>query len=110
MAKALLVSVPDGDVPEDTLHSYVERIAAALRAHGEVELHVGGSGPARTLVSIAKDDPADLVIVASHGRGGRSRAPQVPLGSVPERLFTELDCSMLVIPVPEELGVDLSPG
>lgn len=55
--------------------------------------------PARTLVEKAKDDPADLVIVASHGTGGRARAAHVPLGSVPERLFWELDCSMLVIPV-----------
>lgn len=98
-AKALLVSVPDGDTTTDSLNAYAERIATALRPHGEVELHVGGSGPARTLIEKARQDPADLVIVASHGGGGHSRAPSVPLGSVPERLFAELNCSMLVIPV-----------
>ncbi len=98
-AKAILVSVPDGDVTEAALRDYAERVAASLRAHGEVELAVGGSGPARTLVEKAKEDPADLVIVASHGQGGGERAASVPLGSVPERLFTELNCSMLVIPV-----------
>lgn len=98
-ATAILVAVPDGDISEQTLRAYSERVADALKPHGEVEVHVGGSGPARTLIEKAKDDPADLVIVASHGRGGRDRASRVPLGSVPERLFSELNCSMLVIPV-----------
>lgn len=100
-AKAILVSVPDGDTSEETLRAYAARVADALKPHGEVEVHVGGSGPARTLVEKAKDDPADLVIVASHGTGGRGRAARIPLGSVPERLFSELNCSMLVIPVPD---------
>jgi nucleotide-binding universal stress UspA family protein len=99
-ARAILVSVPDGNISESTLQAYAGRVAAALEPHGDVEVHVGGSGPARTLAEMARGDPADLVIVASHGRGGRDRARHVPLGSVPERLFSELDCSMLVIPVP----------
>ena len=90
----------DGDTTVAVLESYAERVAAGLRVHGTVELQVGGSGPARTLVEQARNDPADLVIVASHGRGGRERAAHVPLGSVPERLFHDLNCSMLVIPVP----------
>lgn len=98
-ARAILVAVPEGDLAEETLRAYTARVAEALKPHGDVEVHVGGSGPARTLVETAKDDPADLVIVASHGTGGKARAAHVPLGSVPERLFTELNCSMLVIPV-----------
>jgi nucleotide-binding universal stress UspA family protein len=98
-AKAILVSVPDGDIAEDVLRAYAERVAQALRRHGEVEVQVGGSGPARTLIEKAEEDPADLVIVASHGQGGRERAAEIPLGSVPERLFSELNCSLLVIPV-----------
>lgn len=101
-ARALLVSVPDGDTSEAKLLEYASRVSDSLKPHGEVEIHVGGSGPARTLVERAKDDPADLVIVGSHGTGGRGRAANVPLGSVPERLFTELDCSLLVIPVPDQ--------
>jgi nucleotide-binding universal stress UspA family protein len=107
-AKAILVSVPDGDVAEDVLHTYADRVAGALRRHGDVEVHVGGSGPARTLIEKAEEDPADLVIVASHGQGGRSRAAQVPLGSVPERLFFDLNCSLLVIPV--SITADKSPS
>jgi nucleotide-binding universal stress UspA family protein len=98
-ARALLVSVPDGELSEETLRAYADRVAHALKPHGEVEVHVGGSGPARTLVERAKIDPADLVIVASHGWGGRDRSAEVPLGSVPERLFSDLNCSMLMIPV-----------
>lgn len=108
-AKAILVAIPDGDLSEATLRAYTEKVAGALALHGDVEVQVGGSGPARTLAEKAKDDPADLVIVASHGRGGRDRASQVPLGSVPERLFSELDCSLLVIPV-ASLPVEPAPA
>lgn len=104
-ATAILVAVPDGGTSEESLRAYVAGVADALKSHGTVEVHVGGSGPARTLVETAKDDPADLVILASHGAGGRVRSAQVPLGSVPERLFSELNCSMLVIPVPSTQAV-----
>lgn len=100
-ARAIVLCVPDGEASEASLTAYAKQIGEALEAHGEVEVQVGGSGPARTIAEKARSDPADLVIVASHGTGGHARAAQVPLGSVPERLFTDLNCSMLVIPVPD---------
>jgi nucleotide-binding universal stress UspA family protein len=66
--------------------------------YGEVEIAVCGSGPARTIVETAESKGADLVVVASHGRGGIQRAGDVPLGSVPERLLSELDCALLIVP------------
>jgi nucleotide-binding universal stress UspA family protein len=98
-AKAILVSVPDGDLSEATLQTYTGRVADALTIHGDVEVHVGGSGPARPMGEWANGDPADRVIVASQGRGGRGRSAEVPRGREPERLLSELNCSMLVIPV-----------
>ncbi len=98
-ARVQLLAVPDGDLVAATLQAYVERVAVGLKSHGEVEVIVGGSGPARTLVEKAREASADLVVVATHGSGGAGRAAAVPLGSVPERLLTELRCSLLIIPV-----------
>ncbi len=98
-ASTLLVSVPDGDPSEATLRTYAGRVAEALRPHGTVEVRVGGSGPARTIAELAVTTGAALVVVGSHGRGGGSRRSEVTLGSVPERLYRELACAMLVIPV-----------
>ena len=59
---------------------------------------MSGSGPARTLVEHARTAEADLVIVASHGQGGARRVREVPLGSVPERLLSDLECPLLIVP------------
>ncbi len=96
-----LLAVPDGDVSTATLREYVERVARDLRATGDVEVEVSGSGPARTFIESAVAASADLVVVASHGTGGTARAHHVPLGSVPERLLSELDCPLLIIPATE---------
>lgn len=101
-AALTLVVVPDGDVAPETLQAYAERVAAILRESGPVEIEVVGSGPARTLVERAASSDADLVLVARHGRGGVARARDIPLGSVPARLFSELACGLLVIPAMAE--------
>lgn len=95
-ARVRIVLVPDGDASAEVLRKYAARIAAELSRHGPVETLVEGSGPARTLVELAR--AADLVVVASHGGGGVARSDDVPLGSVPERLISDLDCSLLIVP------------
>jgi nucleotide-binding universal stress UspA family protein len=97
-ATAIIVVVPDGDTSPASLKQYAERVGAGLLPYGEVEIAVCGSGPARTIVETAESKGADLVVVASHGRGGIQRAGDVPLGSVPERLLSELDCALLIVP------------
>ena len=82
-----------------TLGSYAARIADVLRASGRVEVEVGGSGPARTIVQTAQELAADLVLVARQGAGGVNRADDLPLGSVPSRLIADLGCPLLIIPV-----------
>jgi nucleotide-binding universal stress UspA family protein len=97
-AKVVLLAVPDGDTASATLHEYVERVATGLRGYGQIEVVVGGSGPARTIIEKAKETSADVVVVATHGQGGVRRAAAVPLGSVPHRLLSELDCALLIVP------------
>jgi len=98
-ASAELVLVPDGDASADSLRNYAERLMAPMRQHGDIGLRVEGSGPARTIVERAREFNADLVLVGSHGRGGFQRVAEVPLGSVPERLIADLQCSLLIVPM-----------
>ena len=53
--------------------------------------------PAATVVSAAKDWPADLIVVASHGRSGVRR---VLLGSVAEGIMRNAPCPVLVVRAP----------
>jgi nucleotide-binding universal stress UspA family protein len=62
----------------------------------------------RTIVEKARELAADLVLVARHGRGGVQRAAEVPLGSVPERLIADLDCSLLIAPAVGEPPVSVT--
>lgn len=49
--------------------------------------------PASEIVKAAKDWPADLVVIGSHGRGGLRRAL---LGSVAEAVMRQAPCPVLV--------------
>ncbi len=104
-AEVVLLAVPDGDTTPETLEGYVARVREGLRGYGAVEVLVDGSGPARTIVEKAREGAFDLVVVASHGRGGASRAPSIPLGSVPERLFSDLECALLIVPARSARGI-----
>lgn len=94
-----LLLVPDGGATEAMLRHYGERIAERLRVNGHVEVVVGGSGPARTVVAQAEELSADLVIVGSSGGGGSNRPRRRSLGSVPTRLLDDLKCPLLIVPV-----------
>jgi len=50
--------------------------------------------PAHEILSVAKEWPADLIVIGSHGRGG---IPRVLLGSVAEAVMRHASCPVLVI-------------
>ncbi|HUL08811.1 MAG TPA: universal stress protein [Candidatus Acidoferrum sp.] len=50
--------------------------------------------PAETIVKAAKDWPADIIVIGSHGRGGVRRAL---VGSVAEAVMRHATCPVLVI-------------
>jgi nucleotide-binding universal stress UspA family protein len=54
--------------------------------------------PAAEIVKTAKEWPADLVVIGSHGRQGIER---VLLGSVAEAVGRSAHCSVLVVRTPE---------
>ena len=63
------------------------------QTHAPLEfIHVGK--PAHEIVRTAKDWPADLIVIGSHGRHGLQRAL---LGSVAEAVMRHSPCPVLVI-------------
>ncbi len=54
--------------------------------------------PATEIVKAAKDWRADMIVIASHGRGGVSR---VLLGSVAEGVMRHASCPVLVVGAPK---------
>jgi nucleotide-binding universal stress UspA family protein len=78
---------------------YLERIAAAFREQGlNVQAMVTGSGPARTIVAVSESEAVDLIMLATHGRGGLDR---LFMGSVADRVVQQTRRPVFLVPVQE---------
>ena len=97
-----LVSAPESGIPAGQLITLAEqdgrRLLAAFSQRASAQppplefIHVGK--PATEIVKAAKDWPADLIVIGSHGRGGVKR---VLLGSVAETVMRQAACPVLVV-------------
>ena len=78
----------------------VDRAVADARAAGveDVVGEVAYGSPASTLIDYAEDHDVDLIVMATHGRGGIDR---LLLGSVAERLVRSSPTSVLTVRIPE---------
>jgi len=77
------------------LHQVVARAASTLRETGfATEERVEVGDPRHTLVQIARDERADLLVVGSHGLTG---VMKLMLGSVSSHVATHAPCSVLVV-------------
>ncbi len=115
-AEVLLLVVPE--VPDPSLYGamadavdelreqaeanarrYLERTAAALREMDmPVRLLMEGSRPATAILDIAEREQVDLIMLATHGRGGIDR---LMLGSVADRVVHHARCPVLLVPARE---------
>jgi nucleotide-binding universal stress UspA family protein len=78
---------------------YLEDVTTALREEGlRVQAMVTGSGPARTIVAVSEAEAADLIMLATHGRGGLDR---LFVGSVADRVVRHSRCPVFLVPVRE---------
>ena len=112
----LLISVPQ--VPEAEMYGAVVNEIRELREHAETEAKeylegvstnlqkagvnttviVTGSRPAQTIVSIAQKEKVDVIMMATHGRGGMD---SLIIGSVAERIVQNTDCPVFLVPIRE---------
>ena len=101
--EVLLVSVPEGAESEnyaETMRHYLDSIAISLESpKTRTTVEFGGSGAARTILQIAESERADLIVMATHGRGGARRREQLPLGSVPTRIIEKTRRPILLVPM-----------
>ena len=79
-------------------HAELQRMTEELRSRGldSRALLVEGL-TAETVISVAKDENADLIVVGSHGRSALTR---VFLGSVSTELVHHSPIPLLVVPMP----------
>jgi nucleotide-binding universal stress UspA family protein len=93
---------PEGGIPASELVALAKqngrRLLAAFGQRASLQpaplefVHVGK--PAAEIVKAAKNWPADLIVVGSHGRGGVQR---LLLGSVAEAVMRHAACPVLVV-------------
>jgi nucleotide-binding universal stress UspA family protein len=93
---------PEGGIPASELIGLAQqdgrRLVAAFSQRASLQpaplefVHVGK--PATEIVRAAKDWPADLIVIGSHGRGGIGR---LLLGSVAEAVMRHAACPVLVV-------------
>lgn len=97
---------PESGVPTAALIALAERDGKRLleqfqKRAGDVQpaLTFATVGkPASEIVNAAKDWPADVIVIGSHGRSGITR---VLLGSVAEGVMRHAPCPVLVVRGPE---------
>jgi universal stress protein A len=99
---AVVAFAPEGGIPASELIALAQqegkRLLAAFGQRAGLQpaplefIHIGK--PAAEIVKAARDWPADIIVVGSHGRGGVER---VLLGSVAEAVMRHAPCPVLVV-------------
>jgi nucleotide-binding universal stress UspA family protein len=99
-SEIILLAVPDDLQAENqlgNLRRYLEDVAGALAASGlAVRPMVTGSDPAHTIVEMARVNDVDLIMLATHGRGGRARSL---FGSVADTVVRNCRRPIFMVPV-----------
>ncbi len=99
-SEIVLLSVPDDLQAESQLGSlqrYLEDVAGTLAAAGlSVQPVVAGSDPAHTIVEMARINDVDLIMLATHGRGGQER---LMFGSVADTVVRNCHRPIFMVPV-----------
>ncbi len=80
--------------------NYLENVASVLREEGHnVRALITGSEPADTILKVSEEEQVDLIMMATHGRGGLDR---VFLGSTAERLAQHTKSLLFLVPIHEK--------
>lgn len=96
-----LLSIAEGSESDDyvdTVSAYLQRIAGELTEKGvTVRCLTRSAAPAQMILSVAKEEKCDLIMMVSHGRGGIARKDHVKLGSVVDKVMQETSCPIFLI-------------
>jgi nucleotide-binding universal stress UspA family protein len=96
-SELLVLGVPEIESEEPRLREYLEKVVKALQTLGlDARRLVTGSTPGSTIVEVARERAADLILMASAGRGEAGR--RASIGSVVEEIMQTTPCPLLIIP------------
>jgi len=80
------------------MNKFLEAVARSLREDGlSVRILVTGSMPARTIVEVAEQEHADMILITSRGRGGLDL---LMMGSVAQRVVQNTQNPVFMVPIP----------
>jgi nucleotide-binding universal stress UspA family protein len=96
------------DAWREAASAYLDRVAERLRARKlRVRTQVALGNPAAAIAETVRDQPCELIVLATHGRGGLAR---VVLGSTTDTVLHALHTPLLVVrpgtAVPEQTIAD----
>ena len=78
-------------IARDRLRAQIADAARGSELAGDVDLLVRSGRPADTIVAVARELGADLIVVGTHGRQGN-------ISSVAERVARSAPCPVLIVP------------
>jgi nucleotide-binding universal stress UspA family protein len=98
---ALIMPSEGGDTVEDLrtsfkkdIHQLFERLLKKVGSPNVARFSTEGD-PKKQILAVANDWGADLIVLASHGRGGIAR---LLVGSVAEAVLRHANCPVLIVP------------
>jgi len=84
---------------EARAQAYLSGVMQEIQEQGvRVRGLVTGSGPARTIIDVGKTEDVDLIMIATHGRGGMDR---LFLGNVADRVVHHTERPVFLVPFRE---------
>ena len=91
---------PVVEAEEEDAENYLRAVADRLRRDGvTIDAEHSEGDPAQTILSRARELPADLIAMTTHGRGGLGR---VVFGSVADEVLRHASCPVLLVRIPED--------
>ena len=95
-----LISTSEGSESDDfakTIKVYLENIKESLNSKGiEANIQINSTDPTQTILNTATELNIDLIMLASHGRGGLDRREKVKLGSVVDSILQKTLCPVFL--------------
>ncbi len=99
-SEVLLLSAPDAPGAEEykgNIEGYLDDVVSDLEKAGlAARSIVTGAEPAETILAVSESEAVDLIMIATHGRGGLDR---FMLGSVADRVVQQTKVPVFLVPV-----------
>ncbi len=98
-SRVILLTVPQENTVETLglqTKQYLEGVASVLQKLDiSTEILITGQDPIPTILKVSRDENVDLIMLATHGRGGIKR---LLIGSVADAIMQGADCPVFLIP------------